>query len=318
MTRLEPIEPLWRSAFERAPGHFFQRFEPSLHWARIYAAEGNLRVWTHASEPALAAFTVRDGQLALLGQGLFDYVDLVGAASPAAQQQLARQLLEWEEWRQFEATGVPADSPFTSFWQALQAESSFFSAAPLLLHPDRLRPGHGRAARRLRQCRQAGWELQQVGQGAERQALLHWILEQKQQALQASGGRNVLDEAAVQWLRAMVTHAPELAELWRLHRDGEAAAGLLCWRSTPVRYAYTISYRSDAAAMSPGVLLLYGVLCDSAAQGLCFDFLTGEQPFKLRFSDARRSLLRLRRRRLEVLAEEWITHDESGTEGRFC
>lgn len=148
--------------------------------------------------------------------------------------------------------------------------------------------------------------------------MLQWILQQKERALQAREQDNVLDECAVRWLQAMVAHEPTMTELWQLHRGDETIAGLLSWRSTPVRYAYTISYRRDAAAMSPGILLLYGILCDSVAEGLQFDFLTGEQPFKLRFADARRRLLRLRKRRPEVLAEEWITNNESGTEGRIC
>lgn len=309
---------LWRNAFEQAPGHFFQRFEPSLHWARIYAADASLRIWRHPSEPALAAFTVRNGQLTMLGQGLFDYVDMVGTASPAAQRQLARQLLDWQEWRQFEATGVPADSRFTVFWEALQPEQEIYSAAPLLLNPLRFQQEHGRAAHRWRQCLQAGWQLRQLWQHDERQALLHWILEQKEQALRAQGRCNVLDQAAVRWLQTMVTRAPEMTELWQLHRGAETIAGLLSWCSTPVRYAYTISYSGQAAAMSPGILLLYGVLCNSVAAGLRFDFLTGEQPFKLRFADARRRLLRLRKQRPEDLAREWITNDESGTEDRIC
>ncbi len=316
--RLEAVEPPWRNAFEQASGHVFQRFEPSLHWARIFAADGSLRIWSHVSEPALAAFTVRNGQLRLLGQGLFDYVDLIGTASPAAQRQLALQLLDWEEWRQFEATGVPADSRFTALWEALQPDQDLYSAAPLLLNPLRFQHEHRRIARRWQQCLQAGWQLRQVAHSEERQTLLHWILEQKEQALRARGCRNVLDGAAARWLEAMVTHAPEVTELWQLHRGAETTAGLLSWRSTPVRYAYTISYSGQAAAMSPGTLLLYGVLCNSVAAGLRFDFLTGEQPFKLRFADARRRLLRLRKRRPENLAREWITYDESGTEGRIC
>lgn len=312
------MEPLWRRAWEQAPGHFFQRFEPSLHWARIYAADGSLRVWVHEAGPALAAFTLRQGQLELLGQGLFDYVDLIGTASPGAQQELARQLLDWKEWRRFDATGVPADSPFACFWEALQPEQAPFSAAPLLVHPDQFHRGRARAARRLQQCLQAGWTLRQVRPCRERHALLQWILEQKEKTLQARGGGNVLDAPAVCWLQAMVAREPDMTELWQLHRGAEIIAGLLSWRSGSVRYAYTISYSGHAAAMSPGILLLYGVLCDSVAEGLQFDFLTGEQPFKLRFADAHRRLLRLRKRRPEVLAEEWITHDESGTAGRIC
>lgn len=313
--RLEEIEPLWRNAFERAPGSFFQRFEPSLHWARVYAADGSLRIWSHEPGPALAAFTLHQGRLALLGQGLFDYVDLVGEASLTAQRQLACQLLDWDEWRQFDATGVPADSPFTEFWQAFAPEQKAFSVAPLLRYLDRFSSAHPRLARRLRQYRRTGWVLRQVRERHERQAFLPWILEQKRQTLQAQGCSNVLDGDAARWLQAMVEHEPVLTELWQLYRGAETAAGLLTWRSTSVRSAYTISYRGGAAAMSPGILLLYGVLCDSVAEGLHFDFLTGEQPFKLRFADARRHLLRVRRSK--SVAEEWITHDESGTEDRI-
>jgi CelD/BcsL family acetyltransferase involved in cellulose biosynthesis len=70
-------------------------------------------------------------------------------------------------------------------------------------------------------------------------------------------------------------------------------AGFLTWLHADVRYGYTLSFEPEFAPESPGITLLYAVLRQSLSEDRSFDFLTGEQAFKVRFATDRRMLFRL-------------------------
>ncbi|MGH9394473.1 MAG: GNAT family N-acetyltransferase, partial [Terriglobales bacterium] len=153
----------------------------------------------------------------------------------------------------------------------------------------------GREHRRLAQrWEAAGVALRQPATDRERLELLQWLLEQKRQACTGRGEHNALGTREQAWLEAMVAQERTLAELWSLTRGGERAAALLCWRTAAVRYGYTIGYNPRMAALSPGVLVLFAVLRQTMKEGRAFNFLTGEQAYKLRFATHRDVLLRFR------------------------
>ena len=234
---LSEWEIRWRDAFRRSRGSVFQRFELCRQWVRVFAGDGRLRLWVleaspewRGAGPALAAFTIADHRLAMLGQGLFDYLEPVGHATVEDQRQLARQLLGWDEWEELTLTGVPEDSAFLPLWQELAPHWQEFSTAPQLggeTSLEEFRQRQRRLLQRLHQKQTQGWRLSRLREPPQRVALLRWMLEQKQQTLRAQGKQNALDQPAGDWLQAMVTAEGQLAELWRLEDGTDTVAGLL-------------------------------------------------------------------------------------------
>ncbi|HET9785276.1 MAG TPA: GNAT family N-acetyltransferase [Terriglobales bacterium] len=222
----------------------------------------------------------------MIGEGLFDYQDVIG--------QPGREAAEWASGQcesRLQVTGVPVESSQGKFWRQLGVEAQTYSSAPIRragAEADLPRQ-HPRQQRRWQA---AGARLEPTEGARERHCFLDWLLEQKAHGLAAQGRENVLGAAETRWLHAMVAAEPEAAELWSLRRNGEALAGLLCWSSSAMRYAYTVAYDAQFAELSPGVLALYALLRHTMREGRGFNFLTGEQEFKLRFATGREPLLR--------------------------
>ncbi len=285
---LAGLEGVWRAATAAGSGSVFQEYAFARHWAKVFAPEAEIAVWTSRHAPLVLPLAIRDGRLGLIGEGLFDYLDLIGGAAPEVERDAAEAALGLG-WRASRFTGVPEGSRHDAFWRALAAEAHPYSAAPVRAAGGSWGREHARTARRWAAAKVA---LARAHGAGERLRLLAWLLDHKARELAARGQTNVLGRLEQAWLTAMVEQEPELAELWALRRDGETLAALLCWRGAQVRYAYTISYAPEAAALSPGVLALYGVLRHTMHEGRSFNFLTGEQEFKLRFATHREPLLR--------------------------
>jgi CelD/BcsL family acetyltransferase involved in cellulose biosynthesis len=282
----------WELAFQRAPGSVFQSFPLARRWIEIFGREFEIEVWSNGS--ALLPLARHEGGLRPLGEGLFDYVDLIGPPADGSSSGW------WEPpaWRQLQITGVRADSPHLAFWRQWAGEGEIFTAAPYR-HANGacLDAEHRRAAARWRHAQAEGARLLRLDEPAARQHLLAWILERKAMRLSAQGAATVLGQAECRWLQRMVECEPQLSELWCLQLQERTIAGLLCWTHRKTRYAYTISHDPAFDPLSPGILLLFAVLRLTLEAGWCFDFLTGEQAFKQRFATHRESLWRFRRQR---------------------
>ncbi|MGH9518158.1 MAG: GNAT family N-acetyltransferase, partial [Terriglobales bacterium] len=229
--------------------------------------------------------------LMLLGEGLFDYQDACGDPT-AFSQDLQRESLSlasaWK-WNEVRVTGVADASPFGGYWNRWAGGQDFASAPRRPAQAPPLPRQHPRYARRWRQAEALGIRLQEEASPSNRRAVLGWLLEHKAERF---GVNNVLQPLACLWLEMMVENEPELTELWSLRQGDAILSALLCWRGLAVRSAYTISYDLRAAELSPGVLLLYAVVCRSAKEQMDFDFLTGEQNFKRQFATETTRLLR--------------------------
>lgn len=302
---------LWGAA--AAGQSCFQRFAFARTWGEVFFRRGATPLVVHdAAGEWILPWAARDGVLFPIGHGVFDYVDAVGQGTAADALEcragmLARALRRCPDWRRMEMQGLPEESPFLGFWRRLAAELGSeaaitpFAAAPLLrcgtggtAMVEEFARGHGRAEERLRQAERRGW-LGQLEAAGERRDLLAWLLAQKQRRLEARGETNVLQAGEAEWLDGMVALGREAGvELWAYRREGIPAAGLLTFLLPPVRYGYLLAFAAEMAAASPGITLLYFALRATVRAGMDFDFLTGEQPYKLRFANAARRLLQLR------------------------
>jgi len=274
---LGPLAEVWELATAASPGSVFQSFDFARHWATCFADSVEFQIAWRSDPPAVVPFMVREGRLGLVGDGLFDYLDLVGQAESGFPDLPSRRA---------RFTGIPAASRYASFWGAMAAEP--FSAAPVRAPLGDLDREHPRAARRYEAARV---ELHLAMHAGERLRLLEWLLARK---TQACGSANVLGGHEQRWLCAMVELAPQVSEVWHLTQRGETLAALLCWRAPRVRYGYTIGFDPRWAALSPGILVLYAVLRHTMKEGRSFNFLTGEQAYKLRFATHCEPLLRYR------------------------
>ncbi|MGH9481590.1 MAG: GNAT family N-acetyltransferase [Terriglobales bacterium] len=291
---LAPVAEVWEAAFRARPASIFQSFTFARHWAAAFRQEAAVQVWFCRNPPLVAPLVVREDRLGLIGEGLFDYLDLIGEA-PARWLYEVAELAQRASWSSAQFTGVPRHSPHGAFWQALGGTSAEYAAAPLRTEGGDVDAEHPRLAARWDA---AGVELRLETELAVRRRVLAWLFDRKARALAARGERNVLGANEQRWLAAMAENEPGLTELWSLRRGGEILAALLCWRTAAVRYAYTLSYEQRCAALSPGVLLLYAVVRQTMNQRRAFNFLTGDQAFKLRLATDRDPLLRFSHRRL--------------------
>lgn len=286
---LAPLAAVWQAAEAAGAQSVFQSYAFARHWAACFADDAEISIGWRNDPPAIIPLARRDGHWSLLGEGLFDYQDLVGTTRPDVQADAARWLAsEWDA--PVTITGVPEGSPWHDLWTRSGLSETRYAAAPV-----RAAGGNDLAAEHPRvehRWQAAGVELTRLSTSRERCRTLEWLLARKAAALAAKGERNVLGPKERRWMLRMVEQEPALAELWQLRRRGDVVAGLLCWLTPQVRYAYTIAYHPEAAAISPGILALYALLRHTRREGRAFNFLTGEQTFKQRFATAREELLR--------------------------
>ena len=90
------------------------------------------------------------------------------------------------------------------------------------------------------------------------------------------------DPLRIEAVVEMTLSAP--SEVFTIEHDGELVAAVLTFIDGNVCRFYGTYYDERWARYSPGVSLLYRVIEQAQACGLDFDFMTGEQPYKMRFA----------------------------------
>jgi CelD/BcsL family acetyltransferase involved in cellulose biosynthesis len=82
-------------------------------------------------------------------------------------------------------------------------------------------------------------------------------------------------------------------DIFTLESPSSLVAAALTFRDANTRRFYTICYDNRWAHYSPGIALLFEATRISLAEGLDCDYMTGEQPHKLRFATASVPLYRV-------------------------
>lgn len=84
------------------------------------------------------------------------------------------------------------------------------------------------------------------------------------------------------------------ARLWTLEHDGRAIAAFVSLEWPGVVGLYNSGFDPGVAALSPGIVLLARVIRDAVERGVTrFDFLRGEEPYKLGFGARPEDLYRI-------------------------
>jgi CelD/BcsL family acetyltransferase involved in cellulose biosynthesis len=86
-----------------------------------------------------------------------------------------------------------------------------------------------------------------------------------------------------------------MARLWMLEQERRALAVYVCIEWPGVVGLYNSGFDSAAASLSPGIVLLGHVIRDAIERRVPrFDFLRGEEPYKLAFGARSEDLYRIR------------------------
>ena len=85
------------------------------------------------------------------------------------------------------------------------------------------------------------------------------------------------------------------ARLWFLDWEGAAVASFLCLEYAGTVGLYNSGFDPEQAGLAPGIVLLAHVIRDAITRGIpTFDFLRGEEPYKLGFGPVLEDLFTVR------------------------
>ncbi len=112
-----------------------------------------------------------------------------------------------------------------------------------------------------------------------------------------AGKARFMDERMGGFFRAVIVGLAVrgMARLWTLDAGGRAIAAFVCVEWPGTVGVYNSGFDPGMAALSPGIVLLAHVIRDAIERGMTrFDFLRGEEPYKLAFGAHPEDLCRIR------------------------
>lgn len=288
---MERLRDLWGELSRSGAYTLFQSFAWNHLAARVFAGRETARVVAVESGAGAAIIPAcANGKgLSLLGEALFDYRDLLAggddAATTMAWKELARRPAA------FEVTALRGDA--CERWEGIGLPVDPFVSAPCVLRADMdaitFEARHHRSARLLRRLARAGvTPHQRAGSDA---TLVRAIYERKAVQVVDTGENLFVDFARRDFLVAVAAESP--CDVFTLESAGTLVAALVTFRDGNTRRFYTTYFDRAWAHYSPGVALLFEATRRTLAEGLDCDYMTGEQPHKLRFATASVPLYRV-------------------------
>jgi CelD/BcsL family acetyltransferase involved in cellulose biosynthesis len=176
-----------------------------------------------------------------------------------------------------------------------------FAAAPGVscaqVSADEFAAAHTRLARNLRRMERLGFRLKTYD-GANPQ-FLRWIYAAKAEQSESSLFH---DPARKEFLVSAAAMMPDVFEIFTLENSETMAAAVVTLCDGGWRRFYTGWFAAEYQKHSPALALIYEITRQSLAQGLDCDYMTGEQPYKLRLATNSVKLYRMR-----ATAEELAT-----------
>jgi len=288
---LLPLRPLWEQICANGNYTIFQDFGLNLLAAEKFDDREQPYV-VCAETPNGAAIipaVVRhsDNSIRLLGEELFDYRcflhcgdDQPLRAALAALASLGRPL-------EIVAMRESDRSPVIDELQLLP-----FAAAPAVCCVDtsaeQFAAAHTRLARNLRRLERLGLEPRTYNGANPR--LLRSIYAGK--AAQNSSSL-FHDAERIGFLISAAAFMPEAFEIFTLERNSIMAAGIVTFLDRGFRRFYTGWFAPEFEKHSPALALIYEITKQSLATGLDCDYMTGEQPYKMRLATSSVPLYRV-------------------------
>jgi CelD/BcsL family acetyltransferase involved in cellulose biosynthesis len=286
------IRPLWEAL--RAAGEYtvFQSFDLNLLAAERFADREQPYVICAESErgAAIVPAVVRrsDGTIRLLGEELFDYRTFLHTgnhellrAALAALAELGRPL-EIVALREVDRSAISD-----------QLQIVPFAAAPVVncaqISAEQFAAAHTRLARNLRRMERLGFALR-CYDGTNAQRLRSIYTTKAEQ----SSSSLFHDSERIEFLVSAAGLMPEVFEIFTLEQDEHMAAAVVTLRDGACRRFYTGWFAPEYEKHSPALALIFEITWRSLAEGLDCDYMTGEQPYKMRLATSSVALYRVR------------------------
>jgi len=290
---MERLKPAWQTLAATQSYTIFQSFE----WNRLAAGHFASReapfvvmAESDSGSAIVPAAIAYNSELTLLGEMLFDYRDYLHAgavtALASAFEQLARLGCP------LSVTAIRGEHRAEA-WRPLQPAS--FCRAPGVrradMTADEFASEHNRLGRQLRRLTRQKVELRQCD--GRSSSLLRHIYDQKSAQFNGSGVNIFGDWQRAQFLVAAAAMDASRCEIFTLETASQLVAALVTFRDGDVRRFYTIYFNPAWGEFSPGTVLVYVVTQRSLAEGVDCDYMTGEQPHKMRLARSFVPLYRL-------------------------
>lgn len=283
------LRPLWESLGRH--GTIFQNFHWNLLAFTMFAGrEEPFVVCARASYGvAIVPAAVRhsDSSLRLLGEELFDYRSFLHTgdqqvlACALAQLAVLQRPLEVVAVRDQERPAAAGGLPLFPFSAAPAVRGADSTA-------DQFAGAHLRLARNLRRLARLGFELKAYP--GNNPPLLRAIYRHK--AGQTPGSL-FHDALRIQFLVNAALLHPSTFEIFTLESGPRLGAALVTLLDAGWRRFYTGWFDPELEEFSPAAALIFEVTRRSLAAGLDCDYMTGEQPYKLRLATRSIPLYRL-------------------------
>ncbi len=292
------IRPLWDRLCAAGNYTVFQNFDLNLLAAARFAErEEPYVVCVESSSGAAiipAVLRRSDGTIRLLGEELFDYRtflhrgdDEVLRAALGALAELARPL-EIVAMRGNDRNFISAELEIVPFAAAPGVSCAQVSA-------EQFAADHTRLARNLRRMERLGFALRAYD--GNNPQLLRLIYVAKAGQVDSSLFH---DSARIEFMVSAAGLMPDVFEIFMLESHGKTAAAVVTLRDGRCRRFYTGWFAPEHEKHSPALALIYEVTRRSLSEGMDCDYMTGEQPYKMRLATNSVQLYRVRARADEL------------------
>jgi CelD/BcsL family acetyltransferase involved in cellulose biosynthesis len=276
------MRPLWEQMCVGGEYTVFQNFQFNLLAAEKFAdreqpyvvcAEG-----PHGAAIIPAVLRRSDNSIRLLGEELFDYRGFLHCGDDQALRAALTELASLGHPLEIVGMRETDRSRVSNELQVLP-----FAAAPCVRRVDisseQFAAAHSRLARNLRRLERLGFERRTYN-GANPE-IIRTIFAGKAAQLAESLFH---DLARIEFLVSAAELMPEVFEIFTLENGAVMAAAVVTLLDRGIRRFYTGWFAPEHEKHSPALALIYEITRQSLAAGLDCDYMTGEQPYKMRLA----------------------------------
>jgi CelD/BcsL family acetyltransferase involved in cellulose biosynthesis len=276
-SELESIQPLWELLLTSREYTVFQNFRWNRAAAALFAQrEAPLVVAVESASGAAiipAVFRKQQDEVSLLGEELFDYRECLWTGDASVLRY---------GWQTIAALGKPfrmrsVRGHAAGHWDGFSIKPFTRAMSSQMADPP---PRPSKATKQLQRLQEMGCSVETLPATAERVEELYSCRSE------VNGDCLFRDQLRRKMVARMAAESPEGAELHLLtHRD-QFVAGAITFRDREWRRFYGTHYSQTWSRYSPGMSLVCWMRDQSLASGLNFDYMTGEQPYKVRLASS--------------------------------
>ena len=230
----------------------------------------------------------KDGMVRLLGEELFDYRAFLHVGDDEVLRAALRSLSELGRPMEIVALRKADRDAMIDEMEVVP-----FAAAPGVscaqISAEEFAAAHTRPARNLRRMERLGFEVRSCR--GDNPMLLRSIYAAKAEQSESSLFHDC------ERIRFMVSAAglmPDVFEIFTLESGGKMAAAVVTLHDGRWRRFYTGWFAPEFGKHSPALALIFEVTRQSLAARLDCDYMTGEQPYKMRLATNSMALYRVR------------------------